>query len=121
MRKPKKCETLEIRLPYEAKRAFMDRCRDEGRSASEALREYIEGYVQPQRASRPSCGAFRWVAAGLSALAVGATAVPSFACPLHRAAAEHLGVGGLDAERHGNRESQAFGDPDAKPADGDDL
>lgn len=118
MRKPKKCETLEIRLPYEAKRAFMDRCRAEGRSASEALREYIEGYVQPQRVSRPSCGAFRWVAAGLSALAVGATAVPSFACPLHRPAAERLGVG-PEADLRRDRESQASGDPDAKPADCD--
>ena len=121
MPKAKMCETLEIRLPYEAKRAFMDRCRAEGRSASEALREYIEWYVQPQRSSRISCGAFRWVAAGLSALAVGATAVPSFACPLHRTAAEHLGVGGADAEPYGDRESQALGDPDAKPAECDEL
>ena len=30
-RPPKKSETLEIRMPYEAKEAFMARCRDDGR------------------------------------------------------------------------------------------
>ena len=37
-RKLKKSESLEIRIPYPTKQAFMARCRDGGRSASEALR-----------------------------------------------------------------------------------
>ena len=41
----KKSECLEIRLPYEAKGAFMDKCRQEGRSASESLRAYIEQQI----------------------------------------------------------------------------
>jgi hypothetical protein len=43
----KKSETLEIRLPYPTKLAFMARCRDEGRSASEALRLFIDGHLAP--------------------------------------------------------------------------
>ena len=40
-RKLKKSETLEIRLPYPTKLAFMARCQDAGVSASEALRGFI--------------------------------------------------------------------------------
>ena len=42
-RPPKKTETLEIRLDHAAKDAFMARCRAEGRTASEALRGFIDG------------------------------------------------------------------------------
>ena len=48
----KKSETLEIRLSYPAKLAFMARCQDEGRSASEALRQFIEGHVDPVKVPR---------------------------------------------------------------------
>jgi hypothetical protein len=41
----KKTETLELRLPYATKLAFMARCRAEGHSASEAVRGFIEGCV----------------------------------------------------------------------------
>ena len=36
-RPPKKSESLEIRLPFDTKQAFMARCRDEGVTASEAV------------------------------------------------------------------------------------
>ncbi|HWE44504.1 MAG TPA: EF-hand domain-containing protein [Caulobacteraceae bacterium] len=42
----KKTETLELRLPYETKQAFMARCRDAGRSASEELRGFIASYLE---------------------------------------------------------------------------
>ncbi len=48
-RPPKKSETLEVRLPHAAKQAFMARCREDGRSASEVIREFIDGYL-----TRPS-------------------------------------------------------------------
>jgi hypothetical protein len=48
MRRQKKNDTLEIRLPQETKQAFMDQCRAEGRSASEAMRMFIE-----ERLARP--------------------------------------------------------------------
>jgi hypothetical protein len=78
MRGPKKSETLEIRLPHALKQAFMVRCRDEGRSASEALRGYIEQAVAtPRRPNRR----LRWAAVGLAAVSLGAVAAPSLARP----------------------------------------
>ena len=44
-RKLKKSETLEIRLPYPTKQAFMARCSDNGRSASDAMRGFIDDYL----------------------------------------------------------------------------
>lgn len=77
-RPPKKSETLEIRLPYPTKQAFMARCRDDGRSASEALRGFIEREIEgPGRPSR----ARHWIAGALMAAAAGAVAVPSLARP----------------------------------------
>jgi len=44
-RAPKKSDWLEVRLPHATKQAFMDRCRAEGRSASETVRAFIDGQV----------------------------------------------------------------------------
>ena len=44
-RKLKKSESLEIRIPYPTKLAFMARCQAEGVSASEALRGFIDGQL----------------------------------------------------------------------------
>jgi hypothetical protein len=76
-RAPKKSETLEIRLPYETKTAFMARCRDEGRTASDALRGFIDGEVE----GRPTRSRSRvWIAAAAAlGLAIGAAAAPSLA------------------------------------------
>lgn len=77
-RAPKKSETLEIRLPYQTKTAFMARCRDEGRTASDAVRGFIEGEVGGRPARSRSRG---WIAAAaaLLGLAIGAAAAPSLA------------------------------------------
>ena len=102
-RKLKKSESLEIRIPYPTKQAFMARCRDEGRSASEALRGNIDsqlGQETPARALRKTWGRKSWrlIAGALIAAAVGAAAVPSLARPGLRAAefarldANHDGV-----------------------------
>jgi len=75
-RPPKKTETLEIRLDHAAKDAFMARCRAEGRTASEALRGFIDGAGAKPRATG------RWMqatAAALVGLAIGAVAAPSVA------------------------------------------
>src|SRR5512140_1215104 len=85
----KKSETLEIRLPYPTKLAFMARCRDEGRSASEALRHFIDGHLD----GRPARGGGRvrkLVAGALVAAAVGAVALPSLARPSLRAEFDRL-------------------------------
>lgn len=44
-RKSKKSETLQVRLPYGMKRDFMDRVKLENRSASDLIRDFIEGYL----------------------------------------------------------------------------
>ena len=87
----KKSETLEIRLPYPTKLAFMARCRDEGRSASEALRHFIDGHLEgrpPRRRPR------HLIAGALIAAAVGAIALPSLARPSLRADFDRLDLNG---------------------------
>ena len=82
---PKKSETLEIRLPHETKVAFMARCRDDGRTASEALRRFIDGELTASRRTRT--GLWQALAAAAAGLAIGAVAAPSLAQPsLARAA-----------------------------------
>jgi hypothetical protein len=78
MRGPKNSETLEIRLPHALKQAFMARCRSQGRSASAALRAFIEQAVAEPRRRSPR---LRWAAVGLAAVSLGAIAAPSLARP----------------------------------------
>jgi hypothetical protein len=91
----KKSETLEIRLSYPAKLAFMARCHDEGRSASEALRQFIEGHFEPAKPVRRMPQ--RLIAAALIAAAVGAFALPSLARPSLRAQFDSLDLAGQGA------------------------
>jgi hypothetical protein len=95
----KKSETLEIRLPYPTKLAFMASCRAEGRSASEALRRFIEAEIDgrpdaapPRR--QPSRRAWRLIAGALAATAMGAVALPSLARPSLRAEFDRLDLNG---------------------------
>ncbi len=48
-RKEKKSESLDIRLPYEQKRAFMEATRKRGETASQALRHFITQYIEEVR------------------------------------------------------------------------
>ena len=93
-RLPKKSETIEIRLPHPTKVAFMARCRDDGRSASETLRDFIEARIdgRPARQS-PS---WRLLAGALMAATAAAVALPSLA---HTS--EKAGFDRLDANRDG--------------------
>ena len=85
----KKSETLEVRLPYPTKLAFMARCRDEGRSASEAVRHFIDGHIDGRGAQRGRTSS-RLIAGALIAAAVGAIALPSLARPSLRADFDRL-------------------------------
>ena len=126
MRGPKKSETLEIRLPHALKQAFMARCRDEGRSASEGLRSFIEQAVAepPRRAPH-----WRWAAVGLAAVSLGAGAAPSLARPslpaqFARLDADHDGHLSLDEFERGASVQIALGAGAAHalaPADRDGL
>lgn len=93
-RRLKKSESLEIRLPYPTKQAFMARCQADGLTASEALRGFIEGELQP----RPRRRRLRYLAAGgLAAAALAAVAAPSIAGPAASAAEFKR----LDADHNG--------------------
>ena len=52
-RPPKKSETLEIRIPYPTKTAFMEKAKAEGRAASEIVREQIDAYLGQESAPEP--------------------------------------------------------------------
>lgn len=90
----KKSETLEIRLPHPTKLAFMSACRDEGRSASEALRQFIEAHLDAATPPRRSRRSGHLVAGALIVAALGAVALPSLARPELRAAFARLGIEG---------------------------
>lgn len=79
-RKLKKSETLEIRIPYPTKQAFMARCRDEGVSASEALRGFIDGHLDRPGRSRRT---LRLTAGAIIAAAVAGAALPTLAMASH--------------------------------------
>ncbi len=76
LRPLKKSETLEVRIPYATKEAFMARCRAEGRSASEDVRRFIETRLGPPPPTRRT---LPYLAAGLIAAALAAAAAPSLA------------------------------------------
>lgn len=95
-RPPKKSEFLEVRIPHPTKTAFMERCRRDGRSASEAVRAFIEAELaasaRPRRRFRPA----HLIAGALALAAAGAAAAPSLADSFR--AAEFRA---LDADRDG--------------------
>ncbi len=105
----KKSETLEIRLPHPTKLAFMLACRDEGRSASEALREFIEAHLDAAPPPRRSRGVSHLIAGALIVAALGAVALPSLARPELRAAFARLGI-------EGDRDAACVASPGQHPA-----
>ncbi|MEZ5939547.1 MAG: EF-hand domain-containing protein [Hyphomonadaceae bacterium] len=48
-RPPKKSESIEVRLPYETKREFLDLCRKDGTTASAVVRDSIERHIDQRR------------------------------------------------------------------------
>jgi len=66
-RKPKKSETLEIRLSHEAKQAFMSNAATEGRSASAIIRDFVAQY--PASECRQGHGRYRFAGMALAAAA----------------------------------------------------
>ncbi|MBI1361009.1 MAG: hypothetical protein GC155_12085 [Alphaproteobacteria bacterium] len=45
-RPPKKSESVEVRLPFEAKQAFLSVCKAQERTASEVIRSAIDAFVE---------------------------------------------------------------------------
>ena len=76
---PKKSESIEVRLSHEAKTAFMERCRHEQLTASEAIRLFIDDRLNTgANPSRRRASSWRIVAAGVAGAALG-MAAPSLA------------------------------------------
>lgn len=105
----KKSETLEVRIPYETKQAFLNACREDGTNASEVVREQVQNYLAarersqqeekrtlvmhlPQNVRRygPRVAAGGIAAIGLTALAV----LPSAADPDFKAQFTRLDANG---------------------------
>ena len=49
----KKSETLEVRIPYETKQAFLTACREDGTTASEVVREQVQTYLDARERPPP--------------------------------------------------------------------
>jgi hypothetical protein len=90
---PKKSETLEVRLPFSTKERFMAQCRDDGRSASEAVRGFIEEQIEGRTRSIRS-RAWQFAVAASAGLALGAVAAPSLAKASGQTAFEQLDANG---------------------------
>jgi Ca2+-binding EF-hand superfamily protein len=57
-RREKHSETLEVRLPYSVKAAFMEACQEKGVTASEAVRNFVGTYPVRRRGILPSINLF---------------------------------------------------------------
>ena len=77
----KKNDSIEIRLPDETKAAFREKCRREGRTASDAVRCFIDEQLEPRASVRRS-GRSLWrfgLALAAGAVLGGGIAAPSIA------------------------------------------
>jgi hypothetical protein len=95
-RKPKKSETLEVRLPHRVKHSLMEKAHAEGRSASEVVRDCIDSYLAGQPKESRSMLISLWKpaavlgAGSLAFLWAAAVPVPSQAKPNLKAVFETL-------------------------------
>ncbi|HEU0134436.1 MAG TPA: EF-hand domain-containing protein [Allosphingosinicella sp.] len=77
----KKNDSIEIRLPDETKAAFREKCRLEGRTASDAVRSFIEEQIDPRGSVRRRRTSLGRIGAAIAAGALfgGGLAAPSIA------------------------------------------
>ncbi|MFZ5747326.1 MAG: hypothetical protein ACOY45_06670 [Pseudomonadota bacterium] len=95
----KKSDSIEVRLPHATKQAFMDRCRAQGRTASEAVRGFVEEMVAGT--PRRSGSLVRSLGAGIVLAAVAAI-VWSMSARWHAPRAHFLTeFAAMDADRDG--------------------
>lgn len=111
-REAKKSDSIEVRVPHAVKRAFMERCRAEGRTASEAIRAFVEAEIGEVKSMRPRSWQLMRAAAGIAAtftiLAIGpasVSAAPDFS----------PGFAALDHNHDGAISPGEYGDPRPKP------
>jgi hypothetical protein len=77
----KKNDSIEIRLPDETKAAFREKCRREGRTASDAVRSFIDEQLEPRSRIRRRRRSLWRIGLAVAAGAVlgGGIAAPSIA------------------------------------------
>jgi hypothetical protein len=77
IRAPKKSDTIEVRLPHAVKRAFMDQCHAQGRTASDVVRGFVEAHLAGDPASPPSPRLWPRLAAAAAMVGALALAMPA--------------------------------------------
>ena len=106
----KKSESIEVRMPHAVKRAFMARCRAEGRTASEAIRAFVEAEIGDKPAqARSRLRLMRPVVAAGIVATLAATLVIG---PASVSAAPNFGAGfaALDRNHDGAISPDEYGD-----------
>ena len=104
-RPPKKSEAIEVRLSHAAKAAFMEQCRRDNRTASDAIRLFIDAQIgrRPMGRRLPH---WRTLAAILAGMALGmGAAAPSLA---HATQTSHAVFDQLDRNHDGVLTYQEF-------------
>lgn len=76
IRSPKKSDTIEVRLPHAVKRAFMDQCHAQGRTASDVVRGFVEAHLAEEPASPPAPRLWPRLAAATAMVGALALAMP---------------------------------------------
>jgi Ca2+-binding EF-hand superfamily protein len=123
-RKPKKSETLEVRLPHDTKQEFLTACREDGTTASEVVRGSIQSYLDGRLRPEPQTQTAkiltmipqpirkkRYLAAGVGALGLAAlAALPSAADPDMKSVFQKL-----DRNGDGVLSADEFGGPSSGP------
>lgn len=114
-RDTKKSDSIEVRVPHAVKRAFMERCRREGLTASAAIRAFVEAEIEggkPMRV-RSRLRVARPAVAGIAAALAAALVIG----PATVSAAPDFGPGfaALDHNHDGAISPGEYGDPRPKP------
>lgn len=103
----KKNDSLEIRLPDEMKSAFRDKCRREGRTASDAVRTFIGEQLESRMSARRRLRSLWRIGAAVAVGAVlgGGIAAPSIAAS---AGTTRSAFQDLDRDRDGRLTYEEF-------------
>jgi Ribbon-helix-helix protein, copG family len=103
----KKNDSIEIRLPDETKAAFREKCRQEGRTASDALRSFIDEQLDPRGSVRRRRRSLWRIGAAVAAGAAfgGGLAAPSIAAS---ADGSRSAFHALDRDRNGALSYEEF-------------
>lgn len=100
----KKNDSIEIRLPDKMKTAFQDKCRQEGRTASDAVRAFIGEQIEPRGDARRRSLWRIGAAAAVGAVLGGGLAAPSIAS----AGGSRSAFQDLDRDRDGRLTYEEF-------------